>query len=83
MTDWTSILSTLKSSHFSHVTLANGSSASIIGCDAAIINIDISLTKVLCLPNFPFNLLLVSQLTCAYNCVVFPFLLTIVFFRIF
>ena len=66
----TSILPTFQSSPFSHATLVNGSSASIVGCDVVNVNPNISLTKVPCLSNFPFNLLLVSQLTHIYNCVV-------------
>ena len=74
MTGQTSILSTFQFSPFSHVTLANGSSASVVGCGAINIDPDISLTKVLCLPKFSFNLLSVSQLTRTYNCVISFFL---------
>ena len=73
MTGNSGILSSFQTSSPSHVTLANGSAASVVGSGSVDITSDISLTNVLCLPKFPFNLLSVSKITRAYNCGVFFF----------
>ena len=83
MTGQTSILSTLQSSHFCHVTLTYEFNASVVGCSVVNVNLNISLIKVLCLPNFPFNLLSINQSWSMLIIMLFPFFLTIVFFIIF
>lgn len=50
------------------VTLANGPTTSVIGSGTISPTSSLSLSSVLCLPNFSFNLLFVSQVTKALNC---------------
>ena len=55
------------------VTLADGSTTSIIGSGTISPTSSLSLSFVLCLPNFSFNLLSVSQIIKALNCCVLFF----------
>ena len=52
----------------SHVTIADGSTSSVHGSGTIELNPSISLSSVLCLPNFSFSLLSVSKITRALNC---------------
>jgi len=55
------------------VTLADGSTTSVIGSGTISPTSSLSLSSVLCLPNFSFNLLSVSQITKSLNCCVLFF----------
>jgi len=55
------------------VTLADGSTTSVIGSGTISPKSSLSLSSVLCLPNFSFNLLSVSQITKSLNCCVLFF----------
>ena len=65
------ILYSFQTSFPFHVTFVNGSTTFVIGSGFTDVTFDISLSNVLFLPKFPFNLLSVSEITCAYNCGVF------------
>lgn len=71
MTGDKGILSSFTSNkNLSCVTLADGSSTSVVGSSVAIPTSSISFSSVLCLPNFSFNLLSVSKITKALKCFV-------------
>jgi hypothetical protein len=55
------------------VTLADGLTTSVIGSGTISPTSSLSLSSVLCLPNFSFNVLSVSQITKALNCCVLFF----------
>lgn len=54
----------------SHVTIANGSTTPVLGSGTIDLTPSVSLSSVLSLPNFSFNLLSVSKITRALNCCV-------------
>ncbi|KAL3518521.1 hypothetical protein ACH5RR_021110 [Cinchona calisaya] len=71
MTGDTGILFSFSShTNLPSVTLADGSMTSVVGSGIANLTTSISLSSVLCLPNFSFNLLSVSKITRALNCFV-------------
>ncbi|XP_071739152.1 uncharacterized protein [Rutidosis leptorrhynchoides] len=59
--------------HSSYVTIANGTTSLVLGSGTINLTPSISLSSVLCLPNFSFNLLSVSKLTRDLNCVALLF----------
>lgn len=61
------------------ITLVDGLSSTILGVGSVIVT-PLSLSFVLYLPKFPFNLMLVSQITRDLHCCV-SFFLDLVFFR--
>jgi hypothetical protein len=77
MTSDKGILSPFKSyknnQNLPSVTLADGSTTSVIGSGTISPTSSLSLSSVLCFPNFSFNLLSVSQITKALNCCVLFF----------
>ncbi|CAH9092634.1 unnamed protein product [Cuscuta europaea] len=74
MTGNESILDSFTSSaNQSHVTLANGSTASVNGLGTTTLSPNLSLSSVLYLSQFPFNLISVSQIIKALNCCVIFF----------
>ena len=69
MTGNSSIFSTFQSQPSpSTVTLADGSHSCVLGSGTIVPTSSISLTSVLSLPNFSFNLMSVSKLTRALEC---------------
>ena len=69
MTGTSSLLSDLKqSSSLLNVTLANGSATTFSGLGTANLSPNLSLSSVLYIPDFPFNLLSISKLTKILNC---------------
>ena len=63
------LLSNLEqSSSLPNVTLANGSATTVSGLGTANLSPNLSLTSVLYIANFPFNLLSISKLTKILNC---------------
>ncbi|KAL3537868.1 hypothetical protein ACH5RR_001234 [Cinchona calisaya] len=71
MTGATGILFSFSSdTNLPSVTLADGSMTSVVGSGIANPTTSISLSSVLCLPNFSFNLLSVSKITRTLNCFV-------------
>ena len=57
-----------RSSSLPHVTIANGSTTSVEGIGSARLSPNISLSFVLYIPNFLFDLVFVSKLTKHLNC---------------
>lgn len=51
-----------------HVTIADGSTPRVLGSGTVNLTPSISLSYVLSLPNFSFNLLSVNKITCSLNC---------------
>ena len=69
MTGTSSLLSDLEqSSSLPNVTLANGSATTVSGLGTANLSPNLSLSSVLYIPDFPFNLLSISKLTKILNC---------------
>ena len=69
MTGTSSLLSDLEqSSSLPNVTLANGSATTVSGLGTANLSLNLSLSSVLYIPDFPFNLLSISKLTKILNC---------------
>ena len=63
------LLSDLKqSSILPNVTLADGSATTVFGLGTANLSPNLSLSYVLYIPDFPFNLFLISKLTKLLNC---------------
>ena len=70
------LLSNLKShASPSYVTLADGTKSFVMGSGHVNLTPSLSVSSVLCLPKFSFNLLSVSKLTRALNCCIsfFPY----------
>ena len=65
------------------MSLVNESTVSVVRSGVKDDTSDISLSNVLCLPKFPFYLVLVSKKTKGHNCGVFFSFLVIVFYKIF
>ena len=63
-----------QSSSFPNVTLANGSATTVFGLGTANLSPNLSLSSVLYIPDFPFNLLSISKLTKILNCAAFFFI---------
>ena len=57
-----------QSSSLPNVTLANGSATTVFGLGTANLSSNLSLSYVLYIPDFPFNLLSISKLTKILNC---------------
>ena len=57
-----------QSSSLHNVTLANGSATTVFGLGTANLSPNLSLSSVLYIPDFPFNLLSISKLTKLLNC---------------
>ena len=69
MTGTSGLLSDLEqSSSLPNVTLANGSATTVSGLGTANLSLNLSLSSVLYIPDFPFNLLSISKLTKILNC---------------
>ena len=75
MTGTSSLLSDLEqSSILPNVTLADGSAITVSGLGTANLSPNLSLSSILYIPDFPFNLLLISKLTNILNCAVIFFI---------
>ena len=69
MTSTSGLLSELEhSSSLPNVTLADGSTTTVSGLGTANLSPNLSLSSVLYIPDFPFNLLSISKLTKILNC---------------
>ena len=69
MTGNSSLFNTFQSHHSTCiVTLANGSTSCVLGSGTIHLTPQITLTPVMSLLEFSFNLIFASKLTCTHNC---------------